>query len=71
MKCYRYYQVLDENYNAIPGASIPDATDGRTAVAMARRYIRENGLKSGYCEFHVVTDDGFVSIDHLTEIVIK
>lgn len=67
MNGYRYYKVLDENYNEVSGCLIPDATDGRKALAMARQMLRKEGI-NGYLEFNVVTDDGCDNIDHLTEI---
>lgn len=69
MNGYRYYKVLDVDYNDT-GILIPDATDGRKALKIARESLRDKGIEKGYLEFNVVTDDGCDNIDHITEIVI-
>ena len=59
MKGYKYYQLLDENYDNLVKddenpANIPDGTHGQTAFRMAREWMKANKDKvcESCCQYH-------------------
>ena len=44
MKRY-WYELLDERYNDL-GAAIPDGSNKQSAVNRAKRWMKENGVKT-------------------------
>lgn len=44
MKRY-YFELLDNEYNDL-GAFIPDGSSKQTAINRAKKWMRENGIKS-------------------------
>mgnify|MGYP003086057796 FL=1 len=62
MKRY-YFELLDENYNDL-GAAIPDGGNKQTAVNRAKKWMRENGIKSAQLSVNsMVTDNLLDCID--------
>lgn len=75
MKGYKYYQLLDDNYEPIVmedenPANIPDGTHGQTAFRMAREWMKSNRVKFAQLITNVVTDDGCDNIANIREISI-
>ena len=73
MNGYKYYQLLDENYNDIVKgdenpANIPDGTHGQTAFKMAREWMMANNVKFANLVLNVVKDDGCDDIVSVREI---
>lgn len=72
---YKYYQLLDEDYNCIipdndNPANICDGEDGRTARRIAREWMLENGVRLALLVQNVVTEDSD-NIARISEISIK
>lgn len=73
---YKYYQLLDEDYNClIPDsdnpANISDGEDGRTARRLAKEWMKANGIKSAQLVQNVVKENGGDNIAWISEITIK
>lgn len=73
---YKYYQLLDENYNCLIAdndnpANICDGEDGRTARRLAREWMKANGVKQAQLIQNVVKEDGGDNISWISEITIK
>lgn len=72
---YKYYQLLDENYNSLVSdndnpANINDGEDGRTARRLAREWMKTNGIKSAVLVQNVINEDSD-NISWISEITIK
>lgn len=72
---YKYYQLLDENYNSLVSdndnpANINDGEDGRTARRLAREWMKTNGIKSAVLVQNVIKEDSD-NISWISEITIK
>ena len=75
MKSYKYYQLLDKNYdNLVKGdenpASIPDGVHGQTAFRMAREWMKANKVKFANLVTNIISEDGGDDISNIREITI-
>lgn len=75
MNGYKYYQLLDVNYNDIVKgnenpANIPDGTHGQTAFRMAREWMKNNGVKFANLVTNIIKDDGCDDICNIREITL-
>lgn len=75
MKGYKYYQLLDENYNNLVKddenpANIPDGTHGQTAFRMAREWMKANKVKFANLVANIVSDNGGDDISNIREITL-
>lgn len=75
MNGYKYYQLLDVNYNDIVKgnenpADIPDGTHGQTAFRMAREWMKNNGVKFANLVTNIIKDDGGDDICNIREITL-
>lgn len=58
-----YFELLDENYNDL-GAVIPDGSSKRAAVNKAKKWMRENGIKSAQLSVNsMITNNLLDAID--------
>lgn len=60
MKRY-WFTLMDEHYNDI-GASIPDGSSKETAVNRAKRWMKENGVKSAQLEVNSMATSNILDI---------
>lgn len=73
MKGYKYYQLLDENYNNLVKddenpANIPDGAHGQTAFRMAREWMKANKVKFANLVANIISEDGCDDISNIREI---
>ncbi|MBD5251793.1 MAG: hypothetical protein HDS49_02005 [Bacteroides sp.] len=62
MKRY-YFTLMDEDYNDL-SALIPDGINKLTAVLRAKKWMRENGIKTAILQVNSLKTDDI--IEHIT-----
>lgn len=60
MKRY-WFTLMDEDYNDL-GALIPDGSNKQTAINRAKKWMRENGIKSAQLEVNSMTTSNILDI---------
>lgn len=60
MKRY-YFQLLNESYDDL-GALIPDGSSKQTAVNRAKRWMKENGVKSAVLSVNSMKTDNLLDV---------
>ena len=64
MKRY-YYELLDAQYDNL-GACIPDGGHKSTAVNLAKKWMRENGVQLAYLQVNSMRTDNLLEIIEIT-----
>lgn len=63
MKRY-YYELLDEMYNEL-GALIPDGSNKSTAVNLAKKWMRENGISCAVLSVNSMRTSDILDMIHV------